>query len=202
MPPKNHKFLANFIFLEFQHLLSFFWFLCHVFVMFHCFPLYFHDSSVWCVMFNCFFSEFSYFCWLFPSLFIVFCHFSMGFFPFCLGVLFFFVGFLHVFIGFLLLCPMFSLVFLWFWLICQWFCCFNARKWKKWLKNRETMTRKWQENDRKTWQKKNTFFWQVSFSWIQNICDFSVMFLSCLIDVLDVFMILVCDVPFGFPCVT
>ena len=51
---KNHKFLAKFIFLEFQHLLSFFWFLCHVFVMFHCFPLCFHDSSVWCVMFNCF----------------------------------------------------------------------------------------------------------------------------------------------------
>ena len=40
----------------------------------------------------------------------------------------------------------------------------------KWLKNRETMTRKWQENDGKTWQK-NTSFWQVSFSWIQNICD-------------------------------
>ena len=85
-------------------------FLCHVFVMFHCFPLCFHDSSVWCVMFNCFFFRILLFLLIFPSRFIVFCHFSMGFFPFCL--FFFFVGFLHVFIGFLLLCQMFSLFFL------------------------------------------------------------------------------------------
>ena len=146
---KKHKFLANFIFLEFQHLLSCFCcFLCHVFVMFHFFPLCFHDSSVWCVMFNCFFSNSLIFVDFCSSLFIGFCHFSMGFFPF--WFFFLFVGFLHVFIGFLLLCQMFSLFF-------QWFCCFHARKLKKWLENRKAMTRKWQENDRKTWQKTEVF---------------------------------------------
>ena len=65
------------------------------------------------------------------------------------------------------------------------------------IENRKTMTK----HDRKITKRhdKNTGFWQVSFSWVQHILLFSVMFLSCLIDVLDVFMILVRDVPFAFP---
>ena len=79
-------------------------------------------------------------------------------------------------------CQMFSLFFLWFWLICQWFCCFNARKLKKWLKNRETMTRKWQENDRKTWQKKHKLL--ASFIFLDSkdlrfFCHVFVMFDWC-----------------------
>ena len=77
----------------------------------------------------------------------------------------------------------------------------------------QDMIEKQKDNDKKMTGKddkknmtKNTCFWQVSLSWIQNIlrffCHVFVMLLSCLIDFLDVFMILVCDVPFGFPCVT
>ena len=78
---KKHKFLAKFIFLEFQHLLSFF---CHLFVMFlPCFIVFLYvcmllvcDVSCLTVLF-----QFSHFCAFVSSLSIGFCHFSMHFFP-------------------------------------------------------------------------------------------------------------------------
>ena len=170
-------------------------FFCHVFVMFHCFPLCFHDSNVWCVMFNCFFFQFSYFCSFVFFTFYWFLSLFHGFLPF-LVVFLFFVGFLHVFIGFLLLFQQFSLFFHWVWLIFQWFCCFQTRlnKWLKTERQWQKMTGKSQKNMTKT-----QVFGKFHFRGFNIFCYFSVMFLSCLIDVLDVFMILVRDVPFAFP---
>ena len=72
-------------------------FVCHVFVMFHCFPLCLHASSVWCVMFNCVFP-------ILVFLFICFLHFLLVFvtFPWISSLFgcFFLVGVLHVFIVF------------------------------------------------------------------------------------------------------
>ena len=99
-----------------------------------------------------------------------FLHFSIDFCPFSVDFLNSFVGFLYFFINFL-----------------QWFNDFVAFM----LGNLRTdwkTERQWQENDRKMTEnhdKKNTGFWQVSLSWIQNILwFFSVMFLLWLIDFL------------------
>ena len=90
-----------------------FLFFCHVFVMFHCFPLCFHDSNVWCVMFNCFFFQFSYFCsfvfftfYWFLSLFhgflpfLVVFYFLLVFFTFSLVFFYCSTVFFNFFIGF------------------------------------------------------------------------------------------------------
>ena len=102
---------------------------------FSVFFLCFHDSSVWCVMFNRCFFQFPIFVHLCSSFFVVLYHFPK--------------------------------------------------------KNRKVT----EKHD----QKKNSKF---HFFGFKIFCDLSIMFLSCLIHVLDVFMILVCEVPFGFPCIT
>ena len=107
---KNHNCLANFIFLEFQHLLSF---SVVFYVMFlSCFIVFLYVFMILVCDVSCLTVLFFSNSLIFVDFFLQFLLFFVTF-PW-VSSLFFCVGFLHVFIGFLLLCQMFSLFFLWF----------------------------------------------------------------------------------------
>ena len=104
----------------------------------------------------------------FTSLFIGVCHFSMGFFPFC------FLFFSLVFFTSSLVFFYCVKCFLYFFFGFDWFVNGCVALMLENERNDWKTERQWQENDRKMTEKhdkKNTSFWQVSFSWIQNICD-------------------------------